>query len=95
VTNKIGGKKIYSVDEFIKQHLRHGQHHRKRIIDMKAAIWQKLERDMTLCDSNNCYQFSKDSEFKVFETTNFGWIVFHPDSRTPEGAIPGRRIFKW
>lgn len=80
-----------SVDEFIKKHLRTKQHWNKKLITMKDAIWQKLEEPTYL---GNC-TFAAGSTFKVFETQNFGWIVFDQNTKTVEGNTPNNRIFKW
>ena len=80
-----------NVEHFIKTHLRHKQHWNKRMIDMQNAVWQTLAEDTWL---DGC-EYAKDSQFKVFETSNFGWIVFGPETKTPDGNIPGKRIIKW
>jgi hypothetical protein len=76
---------------FIKSHLRYKQHWNKKVIGLTDAVWQTLTED-TWIDG---VAYAKDSQFKVFETSNFGWIVFHPDTKTPDGKIPGKRIIKW
>jgi hypothetical protein len=80
-----------STDEFIKLHIRTGQHWNKKVITMSDAKWQTLARD-TYIDG---ITFAAGSKFKVFETSNFGWIVFGPESLTPSGNTPSRRIFKY
>lgn len=80
-----------NVDSFIKQHLRFKQRWNKKVISLTDAVWQSLN-DNTWLDG--C-EYAAGSLFKVFETTNFGWIVFGPETRTPDGQIPNKRIIKW
>ncbi len=82
---------IHGIDSFIKSHLRYKQHWNKKLIDIKDAHWQTLEEDVWL---DGC-EYAKGSQFKVFETTNFGWVVFGPSTLTPDGKTPGKRIIKW
>lgn len=83
--------KYENISDFIKNHLRHKQHWNKKNISMQDAKWQELEDDTYL----GGIEYAKGSRFKVFETQNFGWIVFEPDTKTPDGNVPGRRIHKW
>jgi hypothetical protein len=84
--------KFYNVDEFIKAHIHFKQHWNKKLIGMKDAFWQTLEDDSYI---GGC-EYAKSSPFKVFETTNFGWIVFDSQkTKTPDGNIPGKMIWKW
>lgn len=62
-----------------------------RIANMGNAEWKELPEDMWM----EQWQFSKGSLVKVFETKNFGWIVFHASAKLTNGAEPVRRIFKW
>jgi len=80
-----------SVDDFIRKHLKTKQHWNKKTIGLKDAIWQKLDEPTHI---ENC-AFAAGSTFKVFETTNFGWIVFDKNTRTVSGNIPVKRIFRW
>ena len=80
-----------SLEQFFKQHLRFRQHWNKKQIRMEDAVWQTLDSD-TFLDG---IEYAKGSEFKIFETTNFGFIVFGPESKTPSGDIPGKRIIKY
>jgi len=80
-----------NLDSFFKKHLRFKQHWNKKIISMSDAIWQELEKDTWL---NGC-EYAKGSQFKCFETTNFGWIVFAPNTLTSNGNVPGKRIIKY
>ena len=79
------------LEKFFKSHLRYKQHWNKKHIDMRDAQWQSLSEDTWL----NGMSYAAGSQFKVFETTNFGWIVFAPGTLTAEGNIPHRRIIKW
>jgi len=64
---------------------------RRRFPSMEKAQWETLEYD-TLVDG---IPFAAGSRFKRFETLNFGYVVFDREARTPEGWIPGRRVFRW
>ena len=79
-----------SFEMFFKQHLRYKQHWNKKV-SIKDAVWQPLSSDTHLdgCD------YAAGSTFKVFETSNFGWIVFAPDTLTPKGNRPGKCIIRW
>ena len=80
-----------NVEHFIKIHLRYKQHWNRKLIGLPAAIWQTLDDNIWL---DGC-EYAKGSQFKVFETANFGWIVFDKDTKTPAGNTPGKRIIKW
>ena len=79
------------LERFFKRNLRFKQHWAKRNIAMKDAAWQPLKEDTWL---DGC-TYAKGSKFKCFETTNFGWVVFDHDSRTPDGYLPGKFIIKY
>ena len=79
------------LEQFFKRYLRTKQHWNKKVISMSDAIWQTLTDDIWL---DGC-EYAKGSQFKVFETTNFGWIVFEPETKTPSGNIPDKRIIKY
>jgi hypothetical protein len=81
----------FDLHDFIRMHLRFGKHWNKKNIGIGDAKWQELKEDTWL----GGYEYAKGSQFKVFETTNFGWVVFRPDTKTPTGQIPGRKILKW
>lgn len=83
--------KYYNADEFINKHLRHGQHWNKKHIMMEDAKPQTLAEDTHI----GGIEYAAGSEFKVFETANFGWICFKPNAKTPEGNTPGKFIHKW
>lgn len=83
--------KYESVADFIKKHLRYKQHWNKKYIGIKDAVWQTLEEDTYLGDC----EYAKGSQFKVLKTQNFGFVVFGPNTVTPDGAIPAKRIHKW
>jgi len=76
---------------FFRKHLRYKQHWNKKNISMSDAIWQPLEKDTYL---DGCV-YAKNSLFKVFETTNFGWIVFASGTKTSDGNIPNKRIIRY
>ena len=79
------------MDSFFRKYLRTKQHWNKKIINMHDAIWQPM-KDTEYLDQ---WIFPKGTIFKCFETTNFGWIVLHPDSVDINGNKPARRIFKY
>ena len=83
--------KIMGLEQFFKEHLRVKQHWNKRVIDLTNAVWQTLAADIWL---DGC-EYAKGSQFKVFETRNFGWIVFDKATRTPDGNVPGKHIIKY
>lgn len=90
--NMVVTKAFYSVEEFIKKHIRNGQHWNTKLVDMKRAKWQTLAEHTHI----GGIDYAAGSSFKVFETTNFGWIVFRgADTLTPDGNIPGKFIHKW
>ena len=53
--------------------------------------WKALPEDIWI----EHWKFKAGSMFKAFETTNFGWLVFAPDTKLANGAKPIKRIFKW
>jgi|HubBroStandDraft_2_1064218.scaffolds.fasta_scaffold271064_3 hypothetical protein len=57
---------------------------------LETAKWRGLPEDTNI----EGISFPKGARFKVFETANFGWVVFAP-TKTVEGNEPARRIFKW
>ena len=83
--------KFYNVEDFIKNHLRTGQHWNKKMIMMEDAKPQTLKEDSHI---GGC-EYAAGSEFKVFETQNFGWICFKGNTKTPDGKVPGKIIHKW
>ena len=58
---------------------------------MKQAQMQTLKEDTKV----EGVEFAKGSQYKVFETKNFGWLVFHSSSKTPSGGTPSRIIFQY
>jgi hypothetical protein len=79
------------IEHFIKLHLRYKQHWNKKLISLSDAQWQPLEND-TFLDG---IEYAKGSLFKCFVTTNFGWVIFSPDTLTTRGHISGKRIIKY
>jgi len=53
--------------------------------------WETLKEDTSI----DGIPFAAGSRFKRFESANFGYVVFDSESRTPEGWVPGRRIFRY
>lgn len=80
-----------SIEQFINKHLRFKQHWNKKTISSENAHWQFLDDD-TYIDG---IPYSKNSQFKVFETNNFGWIVFHHSTKTVNGDTPNKFMHKW
>jgi hypothetical protein len=83
--------KFYGLGDFITKHLRFQQHWNKKVIRLEDAKWQTLENDAHVGEGT----YAAGSQFKVFETQNFGWVVFKTDSLTPTGQRPGRFIQKF
>lgn len=57
---------------------------------LSGAKWRTLSEDSTL----NGIAYAAGSQYKTFVTQNFGWVVFHPLTKTPEGHVPGRKIHR-
>lgn len=79
------------METFLQKYLRVGQHWNKKVIGMKDAIWQPMKETEYLGN----WIFPKGTIFKCFETTNFGWIVLHPEAVDIKGNKPTQRIFKY
>jgi hypothetical protein len=58
---------------------------------LAKAEWHKLEHDTNF----EGIDFAAGSLFKFWESQNFGWVAFHPSSKTPEGHQPGKFLFKY
>lgn len=65
--------------------------HKPRKLVQMPQNWSVLAEDTAI----DGISFAAGSQYKAFETKNFGWVVFHPDSKCPDGNTPGRRIFKF
>ena len=48
--------------------------------------WRVLDNDTWF----NGYEYATGSKFRVFESENFGHVVFDQNSKTPNGEIPGK-----
>lgn len=83
--------KYKSVVDFFPHSPYVGRSYRRSTPKMNKAKWQTLSEDTSV----DGIPFAAGSEYKVFETSNFGWVVFSSTARTPSGDIPGRRIFKY
>jgi len=59
--------------------------------NIRTAQWQQLTEDIWF----DGYEYAAGSEFKVFETQDFGFVCFKPGSLTPQGHRPGRLIHKY
>jgi hypothetical protein len=57
---------------------------------LKNAQWQTLAED-TLFGGQ---VYAKGSQYKYWEGRDFGYVVFHKDSKTPEGHTPGQFIHR-
>lgn len=83
--------------EFCDKFMRNGHHWNKKTIKMTDAKWQVLPFDVCIfCENSGSSgkSFVKGSKFKVFETPNFGWIVFHPGTKDGFGNEVSKRILK-
>jgi hypothetical protein len=58
----------------------------RKITSIEKAEWRELTKPINLdgCD------FPAGAKYKVFETTNFGWVVI-----APIPGYSGKRIFKY
>ena len=84
--------KYKTVNDFFPQNLESlAKNVRTRVYSLRNAEWRRLEDD-TYVDG---ITYAKGSEYKVFETTNFGWVVFKPESKSPCGATPNKFIHKF
>jgi hypothetical protein len=64
---------------------------RRKSITLAKAEWHKLQHDTNFEGIN----FKAGSLFKFWETQNFGWVCFHPNSLTPDGNKPGKYLFRY
>lgn len=76
--------------QFAKEYIRYKQHWNKKQVGMTDALWQPLSEDTWI----NGITYAAGSQFKVFETQNFGWIVFAPGTKNADGHPVLRRIIK-
>jgi hypothetical protein len=59
--------------------------------DKMVAKWTKTEEEILVEQG----RIAIGSEFKAFETNNFGWLVFAPGTKLVDGSILQKRIYKW
>lgn len=61
---------------------------------MKTSKWQVSTQDITL---GNGKVIPAGAEYKAFESTNFGWLIFAPGTRTQDGyeLQPSERMLKY
>jgi hypothetical protein len=64
---------------------------RRPLKTLDKAEWRTLEEDTMF----QGIMYAKGSKFKVFETKNFGWVVFATGTRTPTGNVPGRLVHQY
>jgi hypothetical protein len=50
------------------------------------AVWRTLDEDITF----EGIRYAKGSRYKIFESENFGHVMFAPETLTPEGSTPGK-----
>jgi hypothetical protein len=74
--------------QFVKENIRYKQHWNKK--QMLDAIWQPLTENTFIGNTS----YAAGSQFKVFETRNFGWIVFAPGTKDCHGNPIIHRIIK-
>lgn len=55
-------------------------------LSLKNAKWNTLDEDSNF----DGIEYAKGSQYKFFETTDFGFVVFSRESKTPSGDIPGK-----
>lgn len=58
----------------------------RQIQHLKNAKWQTLDKPTNM----EGYGIPAGAQYKVFETKNFGWVVFAPIE-----GYSGKRIFKY
>lgn len=63
----------------------------KRQMKLRTAEWKVLEEDSWF----EGYSYAKGSRYKVWEGKDFGYVAFHPTTRTPDGHIPARLWHKY
>ncbi len=54
------------------------------------APWTALLEDIDFMG----FVFAAGSTYKAFETKNAGWVCFHPNTKTPNGGVAHRRLFR-
>lgn len=59
-------------------------------LSLKDAEWQTLEED-TIFEG---IAYAKGSRFKIFETEDFGHVVFSPGTLTPSGEVPAKLLHR-
>jgi hypothetical protein len=64
---------------------------RNNLRKLEKAEWRTLPTH-TMFDG---YTYAAGSEYKFWETENFGYVLFRTNSLTPEGARPGRFIHRY
>ena len=60
-------------------------------LSIQNSTWQKLAEDIWF----NGYEYAAGSEYKRWETDNFGFVVFKPGTLSPNGQAPYRLIHKY
>ena len=80
-----------SLDDFFNRYLRTEQHWNKKRILLSDAVWQELKEDTFLFGM----EIPKGSVFKCFETTNFGYVAFAPDTVNCQGVKLHKRIYRY
>mgnify|MGYP003658279003 CR=1 FL=1 len=55
------------------------------------AKWQPLVEDIFF----EGISWAKGTEYKIWETDNFGYVAFKPGTLTADGMIPNKRIFRF
>lgn len=64
---------------------------RKKHLTLANAQWKVLDVDSWF----NGIEYAAGSRYKIFETQDFGWVIFHSDSKTPDGNRPGKFIHRY
>jgi hypothetical protein len=57
---------------------------------LKNATWNVVTEDVWF----DGYVYAAGSQYKFWEGKDFGYVAFHPSSRTPNGMVPGKFLHK-
>ena len=64
---------------------------RRKVITLDKSEWHVLQHDTNF----EGIDYAKGSMFKFWETEDFGYVSFHPSTKTPEGNRPGKLTHKY
>lgn len=64
---------------------------KRKLIPITKAQWHRLQHDTNFEGHN----FKAGSLFKFWRSEQFGWVAFHPNSRTPDNKKPVKLLFRY